>query len=205
MTGDREGSTRMLAELLPRLRATHGADHPLVTQTLVRLGRLRGGAEGTRLAEEALALERRRRPPNPTELGRALAGVAEHRALAGDRAAAEALFGEAAEIFTAEFGEEHPYSQTTLTNLAGVLEDFDRQVALYERTIARGRRVFGPDSAPVGNRLYLLGDLLARHGRRAEAEAALAESVRIWTAVGGPDHWRTVRARESLAALAGAG
>jgi tetratricopeptide (TPR) repeat protein len=203
VTGDREGSARMLEELLPRLRGTHGADHPLVTQTLVRLGRLRGGEEGARLAEQALALERRRRPPNPTELGRALAGVAEHRSLGGDRAAAEALFREAAEIFIAEYGEEHPYTQTTLTNLAGVLEDFDQQVALYRRTIALGERVFGPDSAPVANRLYLLGVLLGRHGRLAEAEAALAECARIWTAVGGPDHWRTVRAREALAALGG--
>jgi tetratricopeptide (TPR) repeat protein len=200
-TSDLEGSERMLDELLPRLRRVRGDDHPLVSRTLVRLGRLRGGPQGAALAERALAIERRRRPPNRTELGRALAGVAEHRSLAGDRAAAEALFGEAAEIFAREHGDEHPYTQTTLTNLAGVLDDFDRQEALYRRLIAIGRQVFGADSAPVANRLHRLGVLLGRHGRRAEAEAALSEAERIWTEVGGPEHWRTVRARESLAEL----
>ncbi len=200
-TSDGQGAEEMLRSVLPRQRALLGDDHPAITKTLVRLGRLVGGKEGRTLAEEALAIERRRSPVNPTELARAFAGVAEHDLRAGNRRAAEAGYREAAELFRATHGEEHLYTLTTLTNVASAMSDTREKIALYRRVLETGRRVLGPESELVAKCSGLFAVALMESGELGEAESLLEESLRIGRRIGGDDHWRTENRLQWLGAV----
>lgn len=190
-TSDGQAAEELLRSVLPRQRALLGADHPAITKTLVRLGRLVGGKEGRTLAEEALAIERQRSPVNPTELARAFAGVAEHDLRAGNRRAAEAGYREAAELFRAAHGEEHVYTLTTLTNVASAMSDTREKTALYRSLLETGRRALGPESEVVAKGSALFAVALIESGELDEAETHLEESLRIGRRIGGDDHWRT--------------
>jgi tetratricopeptide (TPR) repeat protein len=100
----------------------------------------------------------------------------------GKLAAAEAGARQAWAAYRRTVGPEHPWTLTTLSNLAVVLSDRGNHAAaesaLAEVLSAR-RRVLGNAHPDVAHVLAWLGEVRYRRGRHAEAEVASREAVAI--------------------------
>lgn len=182
------------------------ADDPAIPEAMEALSiisRRRGLPDE---AEELLrgASSRRRRVEGPESAGYARSLVRLARLLSDDRAAheeAEALFRRALMILDTD----DPDRATTLSDLAGTLARMGRTTEaaeLYETAIAHRRSMFGGDHASVADLLSARGRLLLGTGDVDAAEAAHAESLRIWSERLGPEHPATAYALSGLARVA---
>lgn len=109
--------------------------------------------------------------------------------LSGDPQTAETYTRRALELRRRFLGE-HRDTATSLASLANALrmrKAFAEARSLYEEALEMRRRVFGPDSSPVGDSLRRLAKLSADEGDLATAERLLLESTANWEKSIGPD------------------
>lgn len=182
------------------------ADDPAIPEAMEALSiisRRRGLPDE---AEELLrgASSRRRSVEGPESAGYARSLVRLARLLSHDRGAheeAEALFRRVLMILD----DDDPERATTLSDLASTLARMGRTTEaaeLYGTAIALRRSMFGGDHASVADLLSARGRLLLGTGDVDAAEAAHAESLRIWSERLGPEHPATAYALSGLARVA---
>lgn len=124
-------------------RRAVGPDHANVAQMLDGLGRMQLALEqpdrAARAFAEGVAIQRNHSPAPSAELGEALNSLAEALRLAGRGADAEPLYREAAEVFIAARGADHPSVAAALGNLAALYvmrQLFADAEPLFERALA---------------------------------------------------------------------
>ena len=111
-------------------------------------------------------------------------------------------FAKALEILEAAYGQDHPGTITTRSDLGHLrlaAGDYAGAAAIFESVLAHRDRT--GDQARAANALVALGDTLARDQQLEPAEAALRRAVHIRTSTLGPDHPSTDNARVSLGTI----
>jgi tetratricopeptide (TPR) repeat protein len=114
------------------------------------------------------------------------------------------LFGDALAIYEKALGPEHPYTVTTLNNLARVLQDQGDLVGarpLYERALAICEKAIGPEAPNTAASLNNLALLLQDQGDLAGARLLVERALAIREKVLGPEHPSTAAILNNLADL----
>jgi non-specific serine/threonine protein kinase/serine/threonine-protein kinase len=188
-------------------RATLGPDHPETIDTMTNLAvvlqRLGRYDEAEPLSREAVEIARRVRPDHP----KTLVSVNNHGKLLelqGKLEEAEPYYAEALRTFRESLGGDHADTISALGNLGNLYAEqgrYDEAVPLLEEAVEAARRALPAPHVVTGYTLRKYGHMLTGMGRYAEAEAALLEARSILEQAVGPEHARSRRAAEDLAAL----
>ncbi|MEO8197747.1 MAG: serine/threonine-protein kinase [Thermoanaerobaculia bacterium] len=189
-----EGAARIASELAeePEVQA---ALWDAVSQIERRLGR---NDVALRLARDALAERRKLLPDSDREVALARLTLGEALFANGDLQAAQAELAAALPVLVASFAEESDEVLRARSAIGGAelqLGDNAAALASSDFVLALTRRKSGADSAETAQALLEHAMALGAADRYAEAEAAAAESVRIFTLRLGANHPRTARAR----------
>jgi tetratricopeptide (TPR) repeat protein len=117
---------------------------------------------------------------------------------------ARPLFERALAIREKELGPEHPYTATSLINLALLHTDrgdFAGARPLYERALAINEKAFGPEHPDTATCLNNLAILLQGEGDLAGAQSLYERALAIDEKALGPKHPRTSQSLHHLAQL----
>jgi tetratricopeptide (TPR) repeat protein len=117
-------------------------------------------------------------------------------------AAARPLFERALAIYEKALGPDHPYTATSLNNLASVLEAQGELAAarpLFERALAIDEKALGPDHTDTAKSLNNLAYVRQAQGDLAAARPLLERALAICEKALGPDHTDTARSLNNLA------
>ena len=189
-----EGAARIAGELAdePDVQA---ALWDAVSQIERRLGR---NDVALRLARAALAKRRQLLPASAHEVALAQLTLGEALFANGDLQAAKTELAAALPVLVASLGEESDEVLRARSALGGAelhLGDNTAALATSDLVLAETRRRSGAESAETAQALLEHAMALGAADRYPEAEAAAAESVRVFTLRLGADHPRTARAR----------
>ena len=117
---------------------------------------------------------------------------------------AEPLFQEALAIWKAELGDRHPYTATSLNNLAGLYCSQGRYVdakPLFQEALTIRKAELGDRHPYTASSLNNLASLYRSQGRYVEAEPLHLEALAIWKAELGERHPDTAQSLNNLALL----
>ena len=109
----------------------------------------------------------------------------------GDYAAAAGIWEKIINYVESELGHEHPYTATSLHNLAFLYEKqglYDKAEQLYLRSLEIREKVLGPEHLHVATTLSNLGDLYSSYNLYTKAEPLLQRALAIREKVLGPEH-----------------
>jgi tetratricopeptide (TPR) repeat protein len=119
-------------------------------------------------------------------------------------AEAEPLFRRARAIYEKALGPDHPYTATSLNNLAGLYENqgrYGQAELLYQRALAIREKALGPAHPDTAQSLDNLALLYNYQGRYGEAEPLHQHALAIYEKALGPDHSETATSLNNLALL----
>lgn len=206
--GKADEAEALLRETLEQRRRVLGDRHRGTLNTVQNLsgllltqGRL---DEAEPLVREAYDLSRELLGPlhaNSLNAANQLAYLVEDR---GDDVEAERLYRQTIEDLEKLPTRDHPENLAPLSNLASLLRRtgrLDEAEAMFADVVGRAQRVAGNDHYITGIFLSNHGECLGALGRVEAARERLTEAVRILSGSLGPEHTRTVTARERLEAL----
>jgi tetratricopeptide (TPR) repeat protein len=117
---------------------------------------------------------------------------------------AEPLLRDALAMGEKALGPEHPFTATSLNNLAFLLQnqgDFAGARPLHERALAIYEKALGPEHPDTAMSLGNLGGLLCEEGDIVGARPLLERALAIREKALGPEHPNTNRARYNLSRL----
>jgi tetratricopeptide (TPR) repeat protein len=117
---------------------------------------------------------------------------------------AEPLYRRALEIRKKALGAEHPFTATSLNNLAELYSTQGRYTEaepLYRRALEIREKVQGPGHPDTAVSLNNLADLYRAQGRYTEAEPLYQSALKIWETELGPEHPNTATSLNNLAVL----
>ena len=77
----------------------------------------------------------------------------------------------------------------------------DEKETLYREALAGRVGSFGDSSEEVAETMFNYGNFLSLHGRKSEAEPLLQRAHDVFAKLCGPNHWRTLMAKDGLATL----
>jgi CHAT domain-containing protein/tetratricopeptide (TPR) repeat protein len=160
--------------------------------------------EAISIAEQYVALARRRHGEEHTEFATAIAWLGLLYKTQGRYAEAEPLYKRTLTIYEKAFGREHPWVGTALNNIAELYRAQGRYAEaepLYKRTLAIKEKALGPDHPDVGISLNNLAELYVDQGRYVEVEQLFKRSLAIREKALGPDHPDVGMALSNLADL----
>ncbi|HVS64909.1 MAG TPA: serine/threonine-protein kinase [Thermoanaerobaculia bacterium] len=194
LSGATEPSVRDLLERGERRIATDLADHLEARADL--LGAIGGAyrslgdyARAQPLTEEALALQRALRPPDPSGLVRALLDHAGVRESHGDSEGARRLYAEAVDRLEASGSEPSVELADGLAGLAGLPDTpRDDKEGLYRRAIETRERAEPGADAEKARLLQDLAVVYEERGEFARATRLKREALRMTEESLGPDH-----------------
>jgi len=186
-------------------RALLADDDPLIAESYNALAGVLRERKKLEEAEAAYveALDRRRtllRPGHP-DVATSLNNLAALRCEQKRFADAIPLLEEALEIYVSELGEIHPYVARGRANLATALTEVGRtaEAEAQFRAALDTRRALAPDGDAESAALaFLLGQMLAREGRDADARIELESAVPLLRATRGIRDTLTRRATSLL-------
>jgi tetratricopeptide (TPR) repeat protein len=122
----------------------------------------------------------------------------------GQYAAAEVSHRQASLITNELLGPEHPYTLTSMSNLALVLDDqgrYEEAEAINRQTLAQSTRVLGPEHLDTLMSMNNLAQVLDSQGRYEEAEAISRQTLTGYEKVLGPNHPDTLTSISNLALI----
>jgi eukaryotic-like serine/threonine-protein kinase len=194
------------ARLLKVQRERHGESHRQTQEIMLRYASwmvLRGQSHEARPLTGAVVATLRAQQPRDNEFfARALGAHAMVVSNTGPYSEAEALRREEYALTLGIFGDQHPYTLSSRSNLATVLyseQRYDEALALFE-AVLRGRRqqvaADHPLLALVAN--HVANSLIAL-GRADEARPYAEEALRIRLAAFGEQHRNTAMSLRTLA------
>jgi len=178
---------------LALMRRLLGNDHPAVARTVKNLGALYDSMgrteEARRALAESAAIVERTQGPEAYDLMSALntLAIVDYR-LGNYPAAAEGLRRVLAG-FRRQLGADHSDTLAVQSNLAAVLGELrqvDEAEQLQRDVIAR-RRASGDSGGSLSSSVHVLGNVLLRAGRTAEAIATYDEAVALKAEIYGRD------------------
>ncbi len=203
-THDLDAAEAAARESLRLTEAALGREHPDVLSRVLTLAtiRRRQGAtdEAVAMFAGVVAVERGRRTSIPRDLRISLTQYADALLDAGRFADADAVLAEALGILRDEGGDPYAVAVVTGRRARVALQRGrpDAALVLSRRAMAGFRTHYGTDENAFSAPTQLgVARALARLGRRDEAAAALAEGVRLFDAVYGPDAERSRQAHET--------
>lgn len=169
-------------------------DERQLAESLAEWGRFLGETSDYRGAEaaldEALALCRQQRPPDPRRLGEVLLLRGEILRMDRQQEAAEPALREAIDLLVPVVGEEHPAIADALYNLGLIqaVKSASDAEHLLRRSIAIWHKLYGPEHPETLTALSGLANYYYLSGRYAEAETLLRELLARDRKVKGPRH-----------------
>jgi tetratricopeptide (TPR) repeat protein/CHAT domain-containing protein len=161
-------------------------------------------ADAAALAEQYVALTRKRYGETRTEFAIALSKLAAGKMRLGRFADAEPLFTRAIGILEKVLGPDHPDVGNALADLAIQYRMQGRTAEgepLFKRSIAIAEKTLGPDDKVVSDRLNSLAVLYAAAGNPANAEPLYKRSIAIAEKVLHPDDYGLAARLTNLATL----
>ena len=193
----------LYAETLALHRRLYGDDHPrhaaVLNEAALAAEQTGDVATARMQLDQAIAIYRRARPPDPDGLAVALTNLGDLRRRHGDPDGAERAFDESLQLSAARpdaaAGALYLRAQVHQVrgDLAKAARDLDESAALYARAL-------GPHN-PMLLRLALArGELAHARGEHARARALLRSALEGYRSMFGPEHARTVEARRALTA-----
>jgi tetratricopeptide (TPR) repeat protein len=131
-----------------------------------------------------------------------LAGYRER--VLGAPAQARPLLERALRVCEDALGSDHPWTATSLTNLAGLLQTEGNLTAarpLFERALAIDERIYGSDHPEVATDLNNIAGILQQLGNLATAQSLTERALAIHEKAFGPEHSWTATTLRNLALL----
>jgi tetratricopeptide (TPR) repeat protein len=122
----------------------------------------------------------------------------------GDYAKAEPLYQEALRIRKKVFGNEHPNTALSLSNLGSLyysMREYSKAQPIYQEALLIRRKVLGREHPETALSLNNLALLYQDMGEYAKAESLDQEALRIWQKVLGAEHPEMVTSLDNLALL----
>ncbi|MBX7222898.1 MAG: CHAT domain-containing protein [Blastocatellia bacterium] len=183
-----------------------GVEHPLLAESLTKLGELYMGQGDYAKAEppyqRALTIREKGLKPDHSDVAESLNNLALLYHAKGDYAKAEPLFQRALAIDEKMLGAEHQFVAADLNNLAILYwskGDYAASEPLYRRSLAISEKVLGADHPDVANSLNSLAGLYLTQGDYAKAEPLIQRALAIYEKTMGADDPLTASALNSLA------
>jgi eukaryotic-like serine/threonine-protein kinase len=182
---------------LEKRKLLYGPDGAQVAETLTSLALLRRDQGNLKDAEnfsrEALAMAKRRLPPNHPEVASAASALGQVLVASGDYAQATPILEEAYRVQSAP-GAPVADLATTMTELANAefyTGHYVQSDSLNRRILEMDRQTFGPNHPNVAEDLSNLASIQYEWGHYAEAEKYDREALDIAQAWWGRDHPET--------------
>jgi tetratricopeptide (TPR) repeat protein len=206
--GDWAGAEPLHREALDIVRALNGPEHPDVASALNTLGGVleaKGDLPGAeRLYRESLDLRRRLLGPEHPETTRSMYALAYLLRSKGDPGGAARLSREVLALRGRVLPDAHPMVAGTMQILGLSLLDLGRASEaepLLRDSLDLRRKSLPPGHWLIASSESVLGACLTAERRFREAEALLLRAHASLESSRGPDHERTVEARQRLVAL----
>jgi eukaryotic-like serine/threonine-protein kinase len=184
----------LLQEAVVRMRRAR-PDDPAVakpTRLLARAEIYEGRPErGALLAREALALDLRHYGQGAVEVGEDLDALTEALLASRNLSGADSANRAALSIWRARLYPDHPTLLWSLANLASIQDqqgNDDQALELLIEVVAGQRRLYPNGHAELARTYMQLGELLAKHGRYAEAESVTVEGLGVNRPMLGANH-----------------
>ncbi|MEE8523683.1 MAG: tetratricopeptide repeat protein [Thermoanaerobaculia bacterium] len=204
---DYEAAERWNREALNIRRRLLGDEHAKVTGSLHNLAQIleiRGQyEESEELFRQALATDRKVYGGDFfRDVSFDLHSLGELLAKRGRRGEAEDLFLQALAIRRKVLGEMHPWSGSTLRELAKIelaRGDFAAAKARLDEALDLHRRVLGADHREVASDLDILGSVYLAEGDLDRAGSTLRQALEIYRGFVGSEHHLSARATAHLA------
>jgi CHAT domain-containing protein/tetratricopeptide (TPR) repeat protein len=181
---------RLLALRMERL----GKDHPQTEAASADLGALYGAIENYEAAKplltEALSYWRRRNPPAPIQLARALNDLGVVERATGSFAEAQSLFDEALAIRTRILHPDDLRLAYSLNNLASVYlakGEYAKAISLFDRAIEIYRQRGRAAEDSLSNALLNVAMAYKSQGQFDKSGEYCREALKIYERVFGPD------------------
>ncbi len=114
------------------------------------------------------------------------------------------MLRQAAAVYEADLGPDHPAVATSVNNLGLVLKsqgDLDGAKECYERSLRLGEATYGPNHPTVAIRVNNLGGVLFTQGDQDGANECYERAMHIFEQVLGAGHPSTETVRRSLAVV----
>jgi eukaryotic-like serine/threonine-protein kinase len=200
-----EEAGAVYARVLKVQRERHGEDHRQTQEIMLRYAAwmvLRGQSHEARpLTAAVVASVHNQKPRDDEFLARALGAHAMVVSNTGTNREAEALRREEYELTLAIYGDAHPYTLSSRSNLATVLYSeqlFDEALALFEAVLRGRRHQLDPDHPLLALAANHVADALNALGRSEEARPYAQEALRIRLAAYGEQHRNTAMSLRTL-------
>ena len=198
-------------ESLALSKTLFGEAHPDLAFTINHLGRLaynRGQFDKAEpLLRKALAMREATLPAGHAEISTSYGAVAGLLMSTERFAEAETYFRKMHAAFLKSAGPNHPYTAAGVQGVGLALMrrgDKDAEAEIWlRRSLALSDKVYRPKHRRRTHSRFILGDLLLRQGRLAEAEPLLQDAHRLRSELQGADHKDTLRVLAALAQCRG--
>jgi tetratricopeptide (TPR) repeat protein len=191
-------------EVVKGRTAKLGADHPRTLTSKHNLAVLYGHTgrfqQSITLLEEVLAGRKRQQGDDHPDTASVGLSLAANYFQLGQLPKAEALIDEWLPRGRARVGLDHPMTQTgaqTALAIYGRMRKPAKAEPLLRDLVAFWKTKAGADAPPYTHHLFLLGDVLLRQQKWAEAERALRESLTVREKTE-PNAWTTFYNRSAL-------
>lgn len=200
-----EEAGKIFDDVLKMQRARHGEDDRQTQETMLRYASwmvLRGRSHEARPLTAAVVAALRAQHPRDNEFfARALGAHSMVVSNTGPYVEAEALRREELALNTQIYGEDHPYTLSSRSDLATVLfaqRRFDEALPLFEGVLRSRREQLDLETPAVSLALNHVASTLVALGRADEARPYAEEALRIRLKLFGENHRNTAIALRTL-------
>ncbi len=207
--GDFTSSESLYRDALTARRRLFGMEHLKSADSMAGLGRVliaQGKfAEAEPLVNNALALRRRQLPPEHKDIASSLLhGLGRLLSEQGKFAEAAETYREALKIHSKLYGEDHPFTAASISNLAVMLHelgDYQGSELFSRKALALRIKLFGDEHPDVAASLANLALLLQDKREYKEAERYYRRSLDMRRKLFGEKHVRLTSTMSNLASL----
>lgn len=192
--GENDLGVTLLNELASIYEQIYGRIHPetakfntLLAQAYADLGHK---AEACEVARKSCILSERTAGFDSFESISAYINAAFFEAANEDPVNAFSLYESAINLWKGVYGEDHPSSVNTLSNLAEILTEhklFDQAKNYYEEALTVSNALNGEESAISAMISYRYGILKVQNGQYKESVPLFTEALKSFSKLGGPD------------------